>query len=502
MERTLWAAMKSLHSPGTAGRPDAEIEQTFFNSVTRRVFATVGVDDAIEYVEPARRPARTPGVAPPLYDTYTGPTADAALVRAILDAIPWSVPYAEPERDAGIVAELIRAALHDVPAAGPVAVDVVRSVFYRNKGAYVVGRVRRGEVHAPARHPAAPRRARHRGRCGAADPEPGERGIRLQLVILPGRGAPPARPRRVPPVDHAVQARSTSCTTPSASTSTARPSCSGNLMSHLQDPDARFDVRRGRRGNGDGGVHASRLQPGLQDHQGQLRRAQEHHAPGRDGQVPLRVRARPGGPAGGRAGVRAPRVPPPLLSRRAPRLSARGGGNHRPRRGRPGGGAARLHRAAGHAAQHLPAGCGGRRRARRGARVWQRHQGSRRGRHLHRRHAAQEFRRDAERADHLLRLRRALPALASAASAAYRRLRSIEEEFAAEPWFHVGENDIFPEEFQAFLAPPGGVRDAFLAAHGDLLDIEFWHGVQQRLERGEVVDVFPYPRNALLQRRD
>jgi isocitrate dehydrogenase kinase/phosphatase len=79
---------------------------------------------------------------------------------------------------------------------------------------------------------------------------------------------------------------------------------------------------------------------------------------------------------------------------------------------------------------------------------------------------------------------------------------SIEEEFAAEPWFHVGENDIFPEEFRAFLVPPGGVRDAFLAAHGDLLDIEFWHGVQQRLERGEVVDVFPYPRNALLQRRD
>ena len=32
---------------------------------------------------------------------------------------------------------------------------------------------------------------------------------------------------------------------------------------------------------------------------------------------------------------------------------------------------------------------------------------------------------------------------------------SIEEEFAAEPWFHVGEQDVFPEEFQAFLAPPG-----------------------------------------------
>jgi isocitrate dehydrogenase kinase/phosphatase len=78
---------------------------------------------------------------------------------------------------------------------------------------------------------------------------------------------------------------------------------------------------------------------------------------------------------------------------------------------------------------------------------------------------------------------------------------SIEEEFAAEPWFHVGEHDVFPEEFQAFLAPPGAVREAFLAAHGNLLDVEFWTGVQERLARGDVVDVFPYPRNPLLLQR-
>ena len=37
---------------------------------------------------------------------------------------------------------------------------------------------------------------------------------------------------------------------------------------------------------------------------------------------------------------------------------------------------------------------------------------------------------------------------------------TIEEEFAAEPWFFVGEHDVFPEEFRAFLVPPGEVRDA------------------------------------------
>jgi isocitrate dehydrogenase kinase/phosphatase len=77
---------------------------------------------------------------------------------------------------------------------------------------------------------------------------------------------------------------------------------------------------------------------------------------------------------------------------------------------------------------------------------------------------------------------------------------TYEDELAAEPWFSVGENDVFPEEFHAFLVPPGEVRDAFLEAHGDLLDVAFWHRVQERLGAGEVVDVFPYRRSELLRR--
>jgi isocitrate dehydrogenase kinase/phosphatase len=79
---------------------------------------------------------------------------------------------------------------------------------------------------------------------------------------------------------------------------------------------------------------------------------------------------------------------------------------------------------------------------------------------------------------------------------------SLEEEFAAEPYFYVGEQDVFPEEFGAFLVPPGELRDAFLKAHGDLLDVTFWTKVQQQLARGEIVDVFPYRREARLQRNE
>ena len=71
--------------------------------------------------------------------------------------------------------------------------------------------------------------------------------------------------------------------------------------------------------------------------------------------------------------------------------------------------------------------------------------------------------------------------------------RSADDELAAEPWFSVAEHDVFPEEFAPFMVPEGPLRDAFLAAHGDLLEPEWWRAVQDRVRAGELVDTFPYP---------
>jgi isocitrate dehydrogenase kinase/phosphatase len=67
-----------------------------------------------------------------------------------------------------------------------------------------------------------------------------------------------------------------------------------------------------------------------------------------------------------------------------------------------------------------------------------------------------------------------------------------EEEMAAEPWFSVGENDIFPEEFPAFLRLPEPAQSAFLEHHGDLFRPEFWRTVQEKLRAGERPEIFPY----------
>ena len=70
---------------------------------------------------------------------------------------------------------------------------------------------------------------------------------------------------------------------------------------------------------------------------------------------------------------------------------------------------------------------------------------------------------------------------------------TFEEEMAAEPWFSVRENDIFPEEFLQFLSFPDPARIALLERHADIFHPDFWRALQRRLREGEVPEVYPYP---------
>ena len=70
--------------------------------------------------------------------------------------------------------------------------------------------------------------------------------------------------------------------------------------------------------------------------------------------------------------------------------------------------------------------------------------------------------------------------------------RYPEDEMAAEPWFSIGANDIFPEEFITFLFFENRTRQAFLKYHADLLDADYWIGKQESIKAGVYEDIFPY----------
>jgi isocitrate dehydrogenase kinase/phosphatase len=71
--------------------------------------------------------------------------------------------------------------------------------------------------------------------------------------------------------------------------------------------------------------------------------------------------------------------------------------------------------------------------------------------------------------------------------------RNEEDEMAAEPWYPIGRYDVFPEQFGTFLLGNLKVRKYFLKHHADLLTAEYWQARKLRIINGKVDDVFPYP---------
>ncbi len=70
--------------------------------------------------------------------------------------------------------------------------------------------------------------------------------------------------------------------------------------------------------------------------------------------------------------------------------------------------------------------------------------------------------------------------------------RNEEEEMSGEIWYTVGPHDVFPETFGPFLLGNDAVREVFMRHHADLLGVEFWQQHKERILAGHVYDVFPY----------
>lgn len=68
-----------------------------------------------------------------------------------------------------------------------------------------------------------------------------------------------------------------------------------------------------------------------------------------------------------------------------------------------------------------------------------------------------------------------------------------EMELADEPWYTAAPGDVFPEEFATFLLPDPRIRACLLEYHRELLDAAWWRRCQERIRQGHLEDVFAYP---------
>jgi isocitrate dehydrogenase kinase/phosphatase len=71
--------------------------------------------------------------------------------------------------------------------------------------------------------------------------------------------------------------------------------------------------------------------------------------------------------------------------------------------------------------------------------------------------------------------------------------RNEEDEMSDEPWYPVARNDVFPEQFGTFLLGNPTVRKYFMKHHAELLTPQYWQARKQRIIEGHMEDVFPYP---------
>ena len=141
--RGVWRAGRSYYKGRIADRSDFGLAETFFNSVTRRVFTTIGVDNDVELRWfGATTIARGEGRAE-LFTTATRVRDTAAMVREILETAAFDAPWADLGDDARRAAARIDSfLLEEWDSLSADGIDMLRPVFYRNKGAYLVGRLR------------------------------------------------------------------------------------------------------------------------------------------------------------------------------------------------------------------------------------------------------------------------------------------------------------------------------------------------------------------------
>jgi isocitrate dehydrogenase kinase/phosphatase len=489
-DRVLWTRMKATYLGLAGRRPDAEIAETFYNSVTRRVFSTVGVDPRLEFPAAEMGPP-FPDPGRPGFRSWPARGSTVDLMEALLSGLDLGAPWRDLAGDARRAAEAVERRVREGESPQPLeGVDVLPCVFYRGKGAYVVARLRLGTLDAPL--------------ILALLHEEG--GVRLDAVLTSAQDASVVfsftrsyfhvvvdRPRSVVDFLKSIlpQKRLSELYIAVGYHKHGKTELYREILQHLRGADERFERARGDRGL----VMAVFTLPSLDmvfkvirdrfaypktitraevvakyrlvfrhDRAGRLVDAQEfeHLAFPRERFAPDLLEELLGECGetvvlnGDMVDVKhlyAERrvMPLNLYLREMDRHSAR---------------AAVLD--FGQAIRDLAAT-----NTFPGDLLLKNFGLTRSGRVIFYDYDELTLLTDVNFRD--------MP-----------RARDGDEEMASEPWFYVGERDVFPEEFLPFLGLPDGLREAFLESHGELLSAGFWRAMQERHRAGEIVDIFPY----------
>ncbi|GAB4414157.1 MAG: bifunctional isocitrate dehydrogenase kinase/phosphatase [Bacteroidia bacterium] len=148
-DRAYWLEVKNHYADLALRHPAYEIAETFYNSVFRKVAGDIGADMDLMFVRDAHE-TRPPSLSTDFYRTYAWDSPGTAVVRQILDDYRFQTPYEDLDRDVSYIADRLEQEVFFVYPPGPdTRIDIFRAVFFRNKSAYIVGRLAVGGTYLP-----------------------------------------------------------------------------------------------------------------------------------------------------------------------------------------------------------------------------------------------------------------------------------------------------------------------------------------------------------------
>jgi isocitrate dehydrogenase kinase/phosphatase len=150
-DHATWRQLKLQFAQLVSKRRDGPIVESFFNSVLRKLFISQGIDEEIEFIDFERRVLNTNPEEPIYKRFYLGSDNLETIWSRILKAYRFDFQFRNLEGDVERIAKAIRnqiierfGRLEEVDQ-----MDMIRTVFYRNKGAYLVGKITKGNIQIP-----------------------------------------------------------------------------------------------------------------------------------------------------------------------------------------------------------------------------------------------------------------------------------------------------------------------------------------------------------------
>src|SRR5690554_615971 len=144
-----WREARGHYAELIGERLDYELAETYFNSIFCSIFHHRHIRNDWMFVYSSRdRASHYSGVELCCRKTVAGDW-EAAL-RWGLSEPPFEIPFSDLDRDVELGGEFLRENLPQaILEASDAEVELLKSVFYRNKGAYLVGRIRGGDEQVP-----------------------------------------------------------------------------------------------------------------------------------------------------------------------------------------------------------------------------------------------------------------------------------------------------------------------------------------------------------------